>query len=265
MELPVTEEELLVQLEQGKQAGIFEAAEQDMVAGVFALNDRRVNSMMTPRSEIIWLDINDSVEQIKRKIAESTFSRFPVVEDSMDKVLGVVRAKGVLLADIKTGRDLKEIANPAMYIPETAFGSRALEMFKESKTDLILIIDEFGVVQGLLTLADVVEEIVGELTTDEPQATQRKDGSWLLDGFLSIEDFKEIFNVRHLPSEEEYETLGGFMMMQLGRIPQVADQLDWSGLRFEVMDMDDMRVDKVLVTTKTSIKPAPDSSEDAVA
>ncbi len=249
-EPPVTEEEIQVLLDQGTQAGVFEEAEQDMVEGVFSLSDRRVNSLMTPRNEIVWLDINDSPEDIHRKIADSPFSRFPVCVDSLDHILGVVKAKRLLLAGIKGGQvQLKQILTPAIFIPETAFGSRALEMFKEGTTELMLVIDEFGVVQGLLTFYDILEEIVGELETEEPQATQRQDGSWLLDGMLPVDEFKEIFNMRKLPQEEEYETLGGFVMTHMGRIPKATDQFEWSGLRFEVMDMDDKRVDKILVTT----------------
>lgn len=256
-EAPVTEEELLVQLDQGTQAGVFEESEQDMVEGVFSLSDQRVNALMTPRNETVWLDVNDTAEEVRRKIAESPFSRFPVGEDSLDQPLGVVKAKEVLLAGIQSGRDLEKIARPPIYIPETAFGSRALEMFRETQRDLMLVVDEFGVVQGILTLADILEEIVGEFE-GEPQATQRQDGSWLLDGMLPNDEFKEIFNLRHLPAEEEYETLGGFVMTHLGRIPRAADHFEWGGLHFEVMDMDGTRIDKVLVTT-LPVKAAPES------
>ncbi|MDI6769855.1 MAG: hemolysin family protein [Anaerolineales bacterium] len=249
-QLPVTEEELQVLLEQGTQAGVFEEAEQDMVEGVFSLSDRRVNALMSPRNEIIWLDANDPPEEIRRKMAESPYSRFPVCVDSLDQVLGVIKAKDLLLAGLCEGPvNLKNILQPATFIPETAFGSRALEMFKEGKAEIMLVIDEFGVVQGLLTLSDILEEIVGGLATEEPQATQRQDGSWLLDGMLSSDEFKEIFNLRKLPDEAEYETLGGFMMLHLGRIPLAGDKFEWGGLRFEVMDMDGNRVDKLLVTT----------------
>jgi len=254
-ELPVTEEELLVQLDQGTQAGVFEESEQDMVEGVFSLSDQRVNALMTPRNEIIWLDVNDTVTEIRRKVKDSPFSRFPVGDDSLDNVVGVVKAKDLLLADLKNGKQLKEIARPPLYVPETAFGSRALEILKEAKREMVLVVDEFGVVQGLLTLADILEEIVGAFE-GEPQATQRQDGSWLLDGMLPNDEFKEIFNLRRLPDEEEYETLGGFVMLHLGRIPQSADLFEWNGLRFEVMDMDDKRVDKILVTTIPAKPPA---------
>ena len=247
-ETPMTEEELLVHLDQGTQAGVFEETEQDMVEGVFSLSDQRVNALMTSRNEIVWLDINDTANEIRRRMSESPFSRFPVGKDSLDHPIGVVKAKDVLLADIKSGKDLEKLARPSIYIPETALGSRALEMFRESKRDLMLIVDEFGVVQGLITLADILEEIVGDFES-EPQATQRQDGSWLLDGMLPNDELKEIFNLRRLPDEEEYETLGGFILLHLGRVPQAADLFEWGGLRFEVMDMDGNRVDKVLVTT----------------
>ena len=254
-EPPVTEEELLVQLDEGTQAGVFKEAEQEMVEGVFSLSDQRVNALMTPRNEIVWLDVNDTLAEIRRKVQESPFSRFPVAEDSLDGVLGVVKAKDLLLADLKSGNELRQITRPPIHIPETAFGSRALEMFRESKRELMLVVDEFGVVQGLVTLADILEEIVGAFEGG-PQATQRQDGSWLLDGMLPNDEFKEIFNLRHLPDEEEYETLGGFVMMQLGRIPQPGDEFEWNGLCFEVMEMDDKRVDKVQVSSMPVHKPA---------
>ncbi|MBE3117837.1 MAG: HlyC/CorC family transporter [Candidatus Atribacteria bacterium] len=253
----VTEEELLVQLAQGTQAGVFEESEQDMVEGVFSLSDQRVNALMTPRNEIIWLDVNDTAAEIRRKVEESPFSRFPVGDDSLDNLVGIVKAKDLLLADLKNGKQLKEIARPPLYVPETAFGSRALEILKEAKREMVLVVDEFGVVQGLLTLADILEEIVGAFE-GEPQATQRQDGSWLLDGMLQNDEFKEIFNLRRLPDEEEYETLGGFVMLHMGRIPQAADLFEWNGLRFEVMDMDGKRVDKILVSTIPAKPPAPE-------
>jgi len=138
---------------------------------------------------------------------------------------------------------------PAFYVPETMFASRALEILKEKGTDMLLVIDEFGGLQGLLTINDILEEIVGEMEQDEPQATQRQDGSWLLDGMLEIDEFKEIFEFHSLPHEDEYETLSGFVMMSLGRVPQVTDHFEWNSFNFEVIDMDGRRVDKVLVTT----------------
>ena len=251
LELPVTEEELLVQLDQGTQAGVFGEVEQDMVEGVFRLHDRRVFSLMTPRSEIVWLDVNDSPEEIRKVIEESQFSQFPVCEDSLDTVIGIIKARDLLIESLR-GESLRLQLNlqPVMYVPETAHASRALEIFKAGEAEMLIVVDEFGSVEGLLTISDILEEIVGDIQDGEPQATQRQDGSWLLDGMLDVEDFKEIFNIRHLPDEDEYETLGGFIMNHLGSVPNVADMFEWSGLRFEVMDMDGNRVDKVMVTLK---------------
>ena len=249
-EPPVTEEELQVLLDQGTQAGVFEESEQDMVEGGFRLNNRRVGSLMTPRSEIAWLDVNDTPEEIRQQIEENLYSRFPVCEDSLDNVLGVIEARDLLLESLH-GEPLllKRNLQAPVYIPETALASKALEKFKSGDAEMMLVVDEFGSTQGLLTIYDILEEIVGEIDS-EPQATQRQDGSWLLDGMLQVEDFKEIFNLRHLPDEDEYETLGGFVMLHLGRVPQTADRFDWNGLTFEVMDMDGKRVDKVMVMLK---------------
>jgi len=249
-EPPVTEEELHVLIDQGTEAGIFESAEQDMVAGVFRLGDRRLNSLMTPRTEIVWLDVKDRIEDIKQKIANCPYSRFPVCQGSLDNVLGIVKARDLLVPSLANEAiKLKQNLQPVLYIPETAFASRALEIFKEQGKELVLVIDEFGGVQGLLTINDILEEIVGEIEIDEPQAIQRQDGTWLLDGMLSIEEFKEIFKITTLPHEEEYETLAGFVMMSLGKIPQASEQFEWNSLRFEVVDMDGRRVDKILVST----------------
>jgi putative hemolysin len=247
---PVTEEEIHVLLDQGTQAGVFEEAEQDMVAGVFRLNDRRVYSIMTPRTEILWLDVRDTTDEILKKMSDGSFSRYPVCQGSLDNVLGIVKARDLLIRSL-AGQpiQLKESLSPAVYVPETTFASRALEIFKEGNKEFLLVIDEFGGVTGLLTINDVLEEIVGDFEIGEPQITQRQDGSWLLDGMLDIDEFKEIFNMKELPNEDDYETLAGFVMTSLGRIPRATDQFEWQGLRFEVVDMDARRVDKVLVTT----------------
>jgi len=249
-EPPVTEEEIHVLLDQGTQAGVFEEAEQDMVAGVFRLNDRRVYSVMTPRTEILWLDVRDTTDEILKKMADGSYSRFPVCQGSLDNVLGIVKARELLTRSL-AGEPihLKECLSPALFIPETTFASRALEIFKESDKELVLVIDEFGGVTGLLTINDIIEEIVGDIEIGEPQVTQRQDGSWLLDGMLDIDEFKGLFHLGILPNEDDYETLAGFVMASLGKIPSSSDQFEWEGLRFEVMDMDARRVDKVLVTT----------------
>jgi putative hemolysin len=259
-EPPVTEEEIQLLIDQGTQAGVFEESEQDMVEGVFSLADQRVYSLMTPRPDIVWLDIADSVEEIRQKLEESDFSRFPVRQGSLDAIVGIVKARDLLVQSLNTEPIiLKNLLKPAFFVPETMFASRALEVLKEKGTDMLLVIDEFGALQGLLTINDILEEIVGEMEIEEPQATQRQDGSWLLDGMLEVDEFKEIFDLPLLPHEDEYETLSGFVMASLGRVPQATDRFEWHGFNFEVMDMDGRRVDKVLVTT---LPPRPAAPEE---
>ncbi|MCC6985671.1 MAG: HlyC/CorC family transporter, partial [Anaerolineales bacterium] len=256
-EPPITEEELQVLIDQGTQAGIFEESEQDMVEGVFSLGDTRVYSVMTPRTEFVWLDVNDTTGEILEKIGGCTYSRFPVRQDSLETIIGIVKSRDLLVNTLAAKEiNLRELVKPAHFIPETMLVSRALEILKKNDAEMLLVVDEFGGVQGLLTINDILAEIVGEMEGDEPQATQRQDGSWLLDGMLEVDEFKEIFDLKDLPHEDEYETLSGFIMTSLGRLPQTADHFEWANLRFEVMDMDGRRVDKVLVTTKP--KPGAD-------
>lgn len=260
-EPPVTEEEIQLLIDQGTQAGVFEEAEHDMVEGVFSLADQRVYSLMTPRPDIVWLDIDDSIEEIREKIADCDLSRFPVRQGSLDSIVGVVKARDLLVPSLNSEPIvLKNLLKPAFFVPETMLASKALEILKEKGTDVLLVIDEFGALQGLLTINDILEEIVGAMELEEPQATQRQDGSWLLDGMLEVDEFKEIFDLPPLPHEDEYETLSGFIMMSLGRLPQPTDRFEWHGLNFEVIDMDGRRVDKVLVTTLPPRTPAPEQS-----
>ena len=260
-EPPVTEEEIQLLIDQGTQAGVFEEAEQDMVEGVFSLADQRVYSLMTPRPDIVWMDVADSVEEIRQKLEQSQFSRFPVRQGSLDAIVGIVKARDLLVQSLNNEPIfLKNLLKPAFFVPETMFASRALEVLKEKGTDMLLVIDEFGALQGLLTITDILEEIVGEMENEEPQATQRQDGSWLLDGMLEVDEFKEIFHLPVLPHEDEYETLSGFVMVSLGRVPQPTDRFEWHGLNFEVMDMDGRRVDKVLVTTLPQRASTPEES-----
>lgn len=245
----VTEEEIQMIIDQGTEAGVIEESEQDMVEGVFSLSDSRVYSLMTPRTEIIWIDINGTVDDIRDSISRSEYSRFPVCDGSLDTVLGIVKARDLLAPPALSSPDfrLREKLRTAFFIPESMLASRALEFFKEKSAELVFVVDEFGALQGLLTLNDIIEEIVGDIQI-EPQATQRPDGSWLLDGMLPTDEFKKLFGVTRMPHEDEYESLSGFVMISLGRIPITADRFNWEGLLFEVVDMDGQRVDKVLVT-----------------
>ena len=244
----VTEEEIQILLQEGTEAGVFEEAEQDMVEGVFRLGDRRVSALMTPWTEVVWLDVNDSPEEILRTLTDSSYSRFPVCDGGLNNVLGVVSAKDLLVRSLAGHPlDLKATLHKPLFVPESMAASTLLERFKGSRSHLALVIDEYGGLAGLVTINDILEEIVGDIGLDEPQAVQRQDGSWLLDGMLLVEDFMKLFNVSKLPDEGEYQTLGGLVMMRIGRVPSAGDGFEWDRFRFEVMDMDGNRVDKVLM------------------
>lgn len=249
----VTEEEIAVLLEQGTEAGIFQEAEHDMVKGVLLLDDRRASGLMTPRPDLVWLDLEESVEELRGKILAMPYARFPVAEGSLDNLLGEVQAKDLLAQSLAGAPlDIRALLRPSLYVPETMPALKVLEAFKQSGTEMAVVIDEYGSVQGLVTLQDILESIVGDIPSaderDEPEAVEREDGSWLLDGMLSVEELKEILNLDDLPDEERgfFQTLGGFVTMQIGRIPTAADYFEWGHWRFEVMDMDGPRVDKVL-------------------
>jgi len=254
-EPPVTEDEIRILIEQGTQAGVFEEAEQEMVQQVFKLADRRVVSLMTPRLDIVWLDVRASREELRKTIAESHYSRFPVCRDSLDEILGVVKAKDMLALCLgDEDMNLTSVMKSSLFVPESRSALEVLEVFKSSATHLALIVNEYGSIEGLVTTNDILEAIVGDIAPANPQfesyATQREDGSWSLDGALRIDEFKEIFDVRLLPSEgrADYQTLAGFILFHLGRVPQAADHFQWNGLRVEIMDMDGKRIDKVLVS-----------------
>jgi putative hemolysin len=252
-EPPVTDDEIQALMREGVQAGVFEAKEQDMVAGVMGLDDQRVNMLMTPRMDITWIDLDKPLEENLRLIMDSSHSRFPAGRSSLDQVVGVVRAKDLLDGALRGQPvDLNACIREVLFIPETATASHALELFKQSTKHMALVISEYGGVEGLITLNNLIEQIIG--TIEAPQARQRDDGSWLMDGLLSVDELKARFEIKELPGEAEghYQTLGGFVMTQLGRVPSAADHFEWGGLRFEVMDMDGKRVDKVLVATMQS-------------
>ncbi|MGV0023989.1 hemolysin family protein [Phormidesmis priestleyi] len=252
----VTEEEIRVMIEQGTEAGMFEQAEEDIMKRVFRLGDRRISALMTPRLDIIWLDLEDSAEENRRAMMESSHSRFPVCHGGLDNLLGVVQVYDLLVKSWSGQElDLTSSLQSPVFVPESTRALKVLELFKQSGTQIAFVVDEYGVIQGLVTFTDVLQAIVGDIPSieelEEPQAVQREDGSWLLDGMLPIYQFKEILNLEdeELPGEQRgtYQTLGGFVVMHLGRIPAPADHFEWSTMRFEVMDMDGNRVDKVLV------------------
>jgi putative hemolysin len=264
----VTEEEIKILIEQGTEAGTFEEAEQDMVERVFRLGDRPVSYLMTPRPDIVWLDLDDTPEENRQKMVDSAYSRYPVCQGGLDNVLGVIPVTDLLARSFRgQPLDLTVGLRQPIFVPESTRGLKVLELFKQTITHMALVVDEYGVIQGLVTLNDIMSEIVGDVPStdgqDHPQAVQREDGSWLLDGMLPVEEFLELFGMEEWESEERgsYQTLGGFVITHLGRIPAAADHFEWQNMRIEVMDMDGNRVDKVLVVPKGSKPPDTEKSD----
>lgn len=263
----ITEEEIRVLIEQGTEEGTFEEAEQDMVERIFRLGDRPVSSFMTPRPDIVWLDLEDSPDENRQKIKESGYSRYPVCQSGLDNVLGVIPVTDLLTRSFNGEQlDLTVGLRQPVFVPESTRGLKVLELFKQTVTHMAIVVDEYGVIQGLVTLNDVMSEIVGDVANDDdqenPQAVQREDGSWLLDGMLPVDQFLELFEMEELQAEARgsYQTLGGFVITHLGRIPSAADNFQWQGMRFEVMDMDGNRVDKVLVIPGDNLPDSKDSN-----
>ena len=267
----VTEEEITTLVQKGTDAGVFEQSEQDMVEAVFRLGDKTARALMTPRTQIVWFDVDDSAEQIRKKVAESGHSRFPVSNGKLDNVVGVAQAKDLLTgtlagAPIKLATYLQQ----ATFVPRTMSALQVLEFIKRSGSHIALVVDEYGGIEGLLTHHDILEAIAGDIpfgtSPTEPKAVQRHDGSWLLDGMLSIDEFKEIFNQESLPGEKRdaYQTLGGFLFTHMGRVPSVSDRFEWNGLCFEIVDMDGKRIDKVLVTSVQRTASADDAKITSV-
>jgi putative hemolysin len=248
----VTEEEIAASLEEGVDAGVIEEQEHQMVRNVFRLDDRQVGSMMRPRVEIVWLDVHAPPEEVLRVIADEEHSRYPVCRDGLDDVLGIVSAQS-LLQQLMQGKSLSLTENlqPPVFVPETLSGMELLDHFRASGAQLVFVVDEYGEVQGVITVRDVLEAITGVFTTpaaDDAWAVQRDDGSWLFDGLIPVPELKDRLALKELPEEDRgrYNTLAGMIMLLLGRLPHTADTVEWEGWRFEVVDLDGKRVDKVL-------------------
>ncbi len=248
----LTEEEIRMLVDQGARAGIIEEVERDMVESVFLLGDRTLEAIMTPRPEIVWLDVNAPQEQIRLTVQGSSNSRFPVCDGHLDKTLGLVRAKD-LLANCLAGErlSLSEVMQDPLFVPESAQALQVLERFRETGVHLAMLVDEYGGIEGLVTSFDILEAIVGDIPTlaeiDQPPMIQRKDGSWLVDGLTSVDDFKRALEIRSLPGEGTFQTVGGFVVFMLGSLPAAGSHFGYGGMRFEVADMDGRRVDKVMV------------------
>jgi putative hemolysin len=248
----VTQEEIHQMLAEGSSAGVIEHEEHQMIRNVFRLDDRQIASLMVPRSDVVYLDTEEPLEENIKRIEGSRHSRFPVLNGSWDEIVGVARARQFLTQTLRDGKpSLTEDIYPPVFVPESLTGIELLENFKHSGTNLAFVIDEYGEVQGIVTLKDVMEAITGEFKPHRPEdawAMRREDGSWLLDGFIPVPELKDRLGLKKVPEEEKgrYNTLSGMVMLLVGRLPQAADRCEWEGWTFEVMDMDGHRIDKVL-------------------
>lgn len=265
---PVTEEEIKILIEQGAEAGVFEETEQDMFARVLRLRERRVDLVMTPRKDIVALDLEAPFEQNLKRF-ETGHAQFPVIRGRLDNVLGVVRVRDILPAvlggrglDRGKSLDLRTFLLEPLFVPEATPALKLLERFRASGVHIALVIDEYSSIQGVVTLTDILAAIVGELPAagQAPKASmvEREDGSWLVDGILALQDFKESVGLDALPGDDRghFHTVGGFVLTHLGKIPKAGDHFDVEGVRFEVVDMDGFRVDKVMVTPPHRDAPA---------
>ncbi|NMB60835.1 MAG: HlyC/CorC family transporter [Chloroflexi bacterium] len=256
----ITEEDLKSMLFQGRETGVIEESEQNMVERIFRLSDRDISAVMTPRTELVFLSIDENKDEILEKIIQYPFSRFPVFKESYDDLIGIVDSRDLLLQKITANDfDLPSVMQKPSFLPETTSALDALEYLRSSGIKVAVVIDEYGGVLGMAGMNDIVRAIIGNVK--EPDITQedvvlRDDGSWLFDGMLQIDELKEYLGFERLPEEEDqkYETLSGLMMTMLNRIPLAGDYFDWNGYRFEVMDMDGRRVDKVMVIPPQSVQ-----------
>lgn len=245
----VTEEEIKAIVKEGFNGGEVQEVEQDIVERVFNLGDRNVGSIMTHRSELVWLDMADDVEEIRRKVEENLFNIYPVASEKFDNIQGVVYLKDLFVKIGKPDFSLSQVIRPAQYMPENQSVYKALEQFKQARVKYGLVTDEFGGIQGIVTLKDIMEGLIGQVPEvgEEQEITPRADGTWLVDGQLSFYDFLEYFDLEDLYAEHDYNTLSGLILEILERVPKTGDQLSWLNFEFEIVDMDGARIDKVLV------------------
>lgn len=258
-EQKVTDEEIRTLIKEATEAGVVEHSEQAMIQGVMRLADRPVKALLTPRPDIVWLDPGDSDAENVATLRESPYSRYPVCRGSVDEILGVVQAKD-LLDDALAGKplDLRACLREAPVVHEDASALGLLETLRTSPLPLAFVVDEYGDLIGMVTATDVLESIVGDMAEHdgsvEPDVVVREDGSWLLDGGLPIDEMKELLHLRELPDEDEFNTLAGYLLARLGHLPATGEVMQSDGYRFEIVDMDGRRIDKVLVAAL--IEPA---------
>jgi putative hemolysin len=254
----VTEEEIHALLEEGSDVGVIEDEEHQMVRNVFRLDDRQIASLMVPRGEIVYLDLERPLEENFARIEGAVHSRFPVCRGGLRDIVGVISAKQLLTQFLrKQTPDLAANLAPAVYVPESLTGMELLQNFRSSAAQLVIVIDEYGEVEGMVTLRDVIEAITGEFhqhDVEDAWAVQREDGSWLVDGLMPIPELKDRLDLSRVPEEDRgrYNTLSGMTMLLLGRVPRTGDSVEWEAWRFEIIDMDGKRIDKVLATPRAS-------------
>ena len=257
----VTEEEIHALLAEGSDAGVIEEHERDMVRNVFRLDDRQLGSLMVPRRDVVALDLKLPWSENAKRIERAAHTRYPVVRGGMREIVGVISARRILTATLHGAPpDLEREAQPPVYVPESLTGMELLQSFRRSSVQLAFVVDEYGEVLGIVSLRDLLEAITGEFAPQSPEdrwAVARDDGSWLLDGLIPVPELKDLLRLDSVPEEQRYHTLSGMIMMLLGRLPRTADTVEWEGWRFEVVDMDGKRVDKVLAKC---VAPAPNQA-----
>jgi putative hemolysin len=250
---PVTDEEISFMLREGTATGHIPEAETAIVEMALRLGDRRASAVMTPRTRIEWLDLDDPEEENRRKIRDSAYSRFPVVQGGSQQVVGIVRAKDLLAACLAGQTfDLRAATRPPLYLPNTVTVLRVLEVFKTSAEPMALIVDEYGDLEGLVTPSDILEALVGDIPGSaeaDQRVVRRDDQTWLIDGMVGLDELKQVLGIPRLPGEDmDFHTLGGYLMARLNRVPMEADRITAGDYRFEVVKMDGRRVDRVLVS-----------------
>ena len=259
VESQITEDEIKILIKEGARIGVFNLTEKDIVERTFRLSDKKANMLMTSRKEIKWLDITKSSKLLRETISKNSFSYFPVCRDYLDRVIGVVRTKEILtnyLTDEKL--NLQKFMHKPLFVPESMYALKVLELFKKSGVHIAMVVDEYGNIEGLLSITDLLEAIVGDISTidelQEAEISPRDDGTWFVDGLVLIDEFKEYFHIRKFPEERSgiFQTIGGFVMHKIGHVPKAGNAFELDGFRYEVVDMDGNRIDKILV--KTNIK-----------
>ena len=259
----VTEDEIHAVLAEGTSAGVIESHEHQMVRNVFRLDERQIGSLMVPRADVVWLDVQADFEDNLARIEGANHARFPVVRGGLENILGVVRARQWLARALRdpAGRALEgDLLQPPLYVPETINGMELLHDFRRSDMHMAFVVDEYGEVQGIVTVQDLVEAITGEFQTHDPEdawAVQRADGSWLLDGHIPVPELKDCLGLTSVPEEDKgrYQTLSGMLMLLTGKLPSETDRVQWQGWQLEVVDMDGKTIDKVLASRLPTEEP----------